>query len=438
MEKSDSNIAVGSTTQVDSSAGRHIVYTYTDIHKYLINATAFIAEGIEKNQIVIYIDQSNRFDIILQNLKNDGFSEDQINEVIFADSDEFYEVHETFNIDRINQNLAQLMGPYSNTEQNIRIWGSVVWKDQDQEILKSRMNLHEHNYDCFISENSNLFAVCAYDALTLPTSYMNVILQTHQFHMTDDDLSASHLYKKEPILLPEIQEQIRIAEAEENEVIRSEKLHIAGELAANIAHELGNPLAVMKGFLQLINKTGDMSGMSQRYVNTISSQVEKMEQITSEFLALANPHLGNKEEIHIPQLIENVQILMADQAAHKAVEIQTKFDHKDIVLVGDETKIKQVLINLIKNAIEAMDQGYIMLWVKDLGDYIHINVIDNGPGIPKYIIDQIGEPFITTKESGTGLGLLISEKIVAGHNGKLVAESDVGHGATFTISLPKS
>lgn len=95
---------------------------------------------------------------------------------------------------------------------------------------------------------------------------------------------------------------------------------------------------------------------------------------------------------------------MDPQAAAKAVEIQTKLDDVDMTVFGDKMKMKQVFINVIKHAIEAMDQGHITLRVKDLADHIHIYVMDNGPGIPKDIIDQIGQPFLTTKESGTGLG----------------------------------
>jgi signal transduction histidine kinase len=438
MTQLKNDITAGSTTQVNLSTGRHIVYTYMDTDKYLENVTSFIAEGIEKNEVVVCVDQSDRFDIILKKLKQAGFLESQLNEILFADANIFYGVHDVFNINCINENLAQLIHSSFDKDQAMRIWGAVAWKDQEQEVLRSQMNLHEHNYDCFISENPNLLAVCAYNALKIPASFLNIILKTHEFHMTDADFSSSHFYNRNPVLLSGIAEQIRLADATEKETIHSEKLNIASKLGAVAAHELGNPLAVMKGFLQLINKTDDMSNTNRRYLNTISTQVEKIEHVTSEFLALANPHLGNKLAFNFPQLVADVQSQMYSQTDGKAIEIKTQFDHDEIMLFGDKVKIKQALINLIKNALEAMTEGYILLVVRDTTDHIHIDVIDNGPGISNDVIAHIGEPFVSTKESGTGLGLLISKQIIAGHNGQLTVESEVGQGTRFTMRFPKS
>src|SRR5699024_5813646 len=103
-----------------------------------------------------------------------------------------------------------------------------------------------------------------------------------------------------------------------------------------------------------------------------------------------------------------------------------KADNEDTVIVADEMKIKQVFVNLIKNAIEAMREGYITLYVKELTNCVHIYIIDNGPGIPDEVLKQLGQSFYTTKETGTGLGLFISEQILNEHNGKLLVESKVG------------
>ena len=437
MKQLEQGIEMNTIEQVGLSDGRHIVYTYRDVQKYLENLLAFIVEGIEKEQLIICVDKKEYLDDLSNRLKDMGFTENQLSEVILANSADFYAVQETFNIEQININFAELIGPYFTATRETRIWGSVVWCDQDQEQLKTRMSLHEHNYDCFVSENPNVLAVCAYDALTLPASFMNAILQTHEFHMTDTDFAPSHLYRKEPVLLTRLSEQIKLEETKENELIRSEKLDMASKIAAIAAHELGNPLGVIKGFLQLIEATDGVSDTSRVYFNTISSQVERIEQVSTEFMTLANPHLGNKKEANVAELVEEVQSWMAQQAKDKGIALKTKTTSGELTIFADPVKIKRAIMNLVKNAIEAMDGGEITIEAKDSVDHVHIEIIDNGPGISQEIINQIGDPFVTTKESGIGLGLLISKKIITGHDGKLAVKSEVGKGTTFTISFPK-
>lgn len=119
------------------------------------------------------------------------------------------------------------------------------------------------------------------------------------------------------------------------------------------------------------------------------------------------------------------------------ISLLTKVDNHELLITCDEYDITQVFYNLIKNAIEAMETGTITIR-KEAGELIYIDVTDNGSGIPDGILDQIGEPFMTTKGNGTGLGLLISEKIIKEHNGDFFLKTKKGEGTTFTISLPKA
>src|SRR5699024_7034392 len=128
------------------------------------------------------------------------------------------------------------------------------------------------------------------------------------------------------------------------------------------------------------------------------------------------------------RLIEDTKVHMIPDADNKNIDIYARLDHNQMMLDCDELKIKQVFINLIKNAIEAMESGTIMLDVRDVDGSIHIDVSDNGPGIPDNILCQVGEPFMTTKESETGLGLLISEKIIREHNGSFFVDTKAEKG----------
>lgn len=427
------------TSNVYLSAGSHIVYTYTNMNAYFENAAYYLAEGIDKNQTVICIDRPEHLGYIKKTLEDGGYSKGQINRIIFADADDYFGAYGDFSIDYISRKCNQLLYPYLEKNRTVRAWGFMTWKnEQEPSTLWARVALHNKIHDAFTSEQNNYMSVCAYDGLTLPAFLLNELLRTHEYHLTDTELAPSHLYKRKSVRFPAISEQIKLEKAAQEKAIHSEKLSVAGELVGSIAHELRNPLTTVKGFLQLIEKSGDMNDKSKKYLATVNGELEKIERIASEFLALARPHKENKTENNLSELLENVQILMEPEAANKAIAIHKKIDNQNITIMCDDVKIKQVFINVIKNAIEAMDEGDITLYTQDEMDNVHIFVTDNGPGIPDDILNQLNQPFMTTKENGTGLGILISEKIVEDHNGTLLVESDVGKGTTFTVTLPKA
>lgn len=424
---------VNFTTNIELSAGCHIVYTYTDLNHYLENTLSYITEGLDKDQIVIYIDKPDRYKYIMEKLKHANYSEEQLNEIIFADTDDFYETHDVFNMNQVMANFMDILEPHLK-DRVIRTWGFVTWKEQNQNSLMARLKLYECGCDSFVSELENFISVCAYDGFTLPSSILCEILQAHEYHMTDTHLTTSNLYKKKPVLFPAISEQIKLEKAAQDQVIRSEKLSIAGELAAGIAHEIRNPITAIKGFLKLIEVTEDKN---KKFLHIISEEIEKIAQISSEFLILSKPHVENKKEINVVDLIMSVQLLLEPQAVKKNIGIQLEYEYSDILITCDDMKIKQVLINLIKNSIEAMEKGFIKVTARDLTDHVHIYVADEGPGIPKEILDNLGQPFFTTKEEGTGLGLLICEKIIEDHNGKIIVESEMGKGTIVILRIPK-
>ncbi|SFA75573.1 two-component system, sporulation sensor kinase A [Lentibacillus halodurans] len=222
-------------------------------------------------------------------------------------------------------------------------------------------------------------------------------------------------------------------EAEEM-MIRSEKMSVAGQLAAGIAHEIRNPLTSIKGFLQLLQ-----AGVNREdeYYKIMVDEIEKMETITSELLFVSKPMTDHKELENLPELIDDVVTLLNPQAGLKNIEILWKQESNQNVKC-DRSQIKQVFINILKNAIEAMEKpGYIKV-----NDYIHhneilIDIIDEGPGIPEEVIHKLGEPFFTTKQNGTGPGLMITRQILERHGGRLEILQNEDTGSTFRVILPK-
>ena len=217
-------------------------------------------------------------------------------------------------------------------------------------------------------------------------------------------------------------------------MLNSEKLTVAGQLAAGIAHEIRNPITAIKGFLQLMDSG---KNYKQEFFNVIAAEINRIEIILSELLALAKPQLERYQHIEIQSVLKHVVALTKSQAILHNVHIKTKFHPKPLFVLCDENKLKQVFINFIKNAIEAMkNEGTITLSVDRYDDVtVVVNIQDEGPGIPKKILDRIGEPFFTTKENGTGLGVMVSFEIVKHHNGDVSIMSD-SSGTTISIKLP--
>ena len=430
------------TKGIESLLVGHVVYTYTDRSKYIEHATSYVAEGLDKNHIILYVDQPTSFAAVKENLRNAGYTEEQMNHIYFVDTDMAYETHDNFNAEAVLKNLNDFFDPHIIEGNVLRGWGLVTWRPQNIKTLIPSVALHEQNFDDFFSRvaqiTGNYINVCAYDSLSLSGSLLTELLQTHEYHMTDTNFLPSHLYKKQPVQFKGISTQLQFENELRSHDTRRDKLDITGKLASIIAHELRSTLTVVQGRLQLFDLTsGGQNEASQVHLDEIKKGLIEIEQTASEFLSLAESHVENQKNINIAELIEQVKAQMESDMDMKAIDMHMESNHNEMMIFGDALKIRQVFINLIKNAIEAMETGTIMLIVKDDVDHVTIDVSDNGPGIPDDILRQIGDPFMSSKEDGTGLGLLISEKIVREHNGSLLLQTQIGKGTTFTIHLPK-
>ncbi|MGY2613524.1 ATP-binding protein [Bacillus pretiosus] len=218
---------------------------------------------------------------------------------------------------------------------------------------------------------------------------------------------------------------------------KSDTLAAIGQLAAGVAHEVRNPLTVIKGFIQLfqINKEDQ-----EKYFDLMLSEIERIEAILQEFLSIAKTDEINTEQRNIYQIYNNVVSLMNTKAIMTNIQVELYADTKDISIECSENQLKQVFINILQNSIEAMpDGGKITIHIKEINDEgVIIHVIDEGIGIPEDRIKRLGEPFYSTKEKGTGIGLMLSYKIIESHQGNISIMSEVGVGTTVTIYLPKA
>ncbi|WBL17249.1 PAS domain-containing sensor histidine kinase [Sutcliffiella sp. NC1] len=224
----------------------------------------------------------------------------------------------------------------------------------------------------------------------------------------------------------------------EEQLKKSDTLNVVGELAAGIAHEIRNPMTALKGFIQLLQSSVDESKYSM-YFDVISSELNRIESIITEFLVLAKPQAISYEKKDVTKIMKETLDLMSAQAVLENVQFETFFASEKEILYCEPKQLKQVFINILKNAIEVMPKGgTVTISISEKNDYVTISIKDQGIGIPEDKLKKLGEPFYTTKDRGTGLGLMVSYKIVEEHKGYIEVDSEVGKGTTFHIYLPKN
>ncbi|MFN7250551.1 MAG: PAS domain S-box protein [Anaerobacillus sp.] len=260
-----------------------------------------------------------------------------------------------------------------------------------------------------------------------------------QFEMYSENLEATFAIRMYPIediisiYFLDITEQKKMEEW----LKKTEKLSLVGQLAAGVAHEIRNPMTSIRGFMQLVKSTKEFKDF---YIDIILSELERTEAIIYEFLSLAKPNeTSAMEKTSINVILDNVIHLLEAQALIHGVKIVNNTEEENLVIECNGNQMKQVFLNIIQNAIEASGKNSsIHVSLKALDDeYIMIRIADEGCGISSERLPKLGEPFYSTKEKGTGVGLLVTYKIIEGHQGKLNFTSEEGKGTTVDIVLPK-
>ncbi len=221
----------------------------------------------------------------------------------------------------------------------------------------------------------------------------------------------------------------------EEQLKKSDTLNVVGELAAGIAHEIRNPMTALKGFIQLLE--GSVKGEYDSYFQVISSELQRIETIITDFLILAKPQAISYQVKQVNTVLSETLDLMSAQAAMNNIQFHTQYGELPLIQC-EANQLKQVFINLIKNAIEAMPGGGIIEVSTEpfFDNHILISIKDHGMGIPNSVLKKLGEPFYTTKEKGTGLGLMVTYKIIEEHAGWIEVDSKEGEGTLFQLYLP--
>ncbi|MEY8347547.1 HAMP domain-containing sensor histidine kinase [Bacillus cereus] len=219
------------------------------------------------------------------------------------------------------------------------------------------------------------------------------------------------------------------------EMQKSEKLNIVSELAASVAHEVRNPLTVVRGFIQLLESTEDMK--NKDYMRLVLAELDRAEQIISDYLNLARPQIEKKEHICLSAQLIEMTTLMSSFAAMQGVYLQVEIS-ENLYTIGDKTKLKQAIMNIVKNGIEAIQEnkGYLKVTAIQKDHAIIVRVKDSGVGMTKEQLARLGQPYYSLKEKGTGLGLMVTFSILQAHSGTLEYKSESGKGTEAIITLP--
>ncbi|MCM3644933.1 PAS domain S-box protein [Priestia aryabhattai] len=252
--------------------------------------------------------------------------------------------------------------------------------------------------------------------------------------------------KSEPLRINEklvgiftVVRDITAAKEKEELIRKSEKLSVVGELACAVAHEVRNPLTALKGFVQLLQYK-NINNEDKHYYDIMLTEIERINLIVSEFMMLSRPQAITYQNKNVVSLLVDVITLLETIAIMKNIEVTREFESNISLVKCEGNQIKQVFINIFKNAIEAVPtNGKIHIKVKKWkNSRICISFSDNGNGIPNDLIGRLGEPFYTTKEKGTGLGLMVCYKIIEEHGGRINIKSEMNQGTTVDIIFPIS
>lgn len=220
-------------------------------------------------------------------------------------------------------------------------------------------------------------------------------------------------------------------------LLQKMQLESVSHLAAGVAHELRNPLSVIQGFIQLSNMTGSFS----RYYKTISSEITRMNQIIEDFLSISRKKV-EKKYLKPAALLNSIKALIQSECLLHGVTFDYKLHNNEGYLFVNESMIKQVMLNLLRNTIEAYDIGtknrLFRLHAGKDNDKFVMMVEDNGPGMSDLVRESLGTPFYTTKDSGTGIGIPMCKKIIKEHDGEFLIDSIENKGTKITIQLPVS
>ena len=251
-----------------------------------------------------------------------------------------------------------------------------------------------------------------------------------------------HLHEQMRGVVHEIEQVVRDLQQREREILRAEQLAAVGQLATGVAHELRNPLTSIKLLVQTNREEAEQRGTPAEDLVVIEKEIRRMERSLQNFLDFARPPKPDRRRMDLGDVVKQTLALVGGRARKQHVEVQFNPPPTPVTVDADAEQIQQVLVNLTLNALDVMPRGGSLevevgqAHTADGRDWVEVRVMDTGPGIAPDLAPRLFQPFVSTKETGLGLGLVISRRIAESHQGVLEAGNRPAGGASFVLRLP--
>jgi signal transduction histidine kinase/HAMP domain-containing protein len=384
----------------------HAITNEEDIYKEVSYGIAELID-IEKCGIILYDNDKEAFALKPPAF---GLEPEQIIDIKIP-RDKFIDAYRFGNRKPLIINDASAVLPFDDIGKKLGINNlMLVWLRQKGELIGAIMAANKKSGD-FSEEDTRILGILA-----------------NNFSVA---LENARLYKNLRRQMSELKET-------QEQLVQAAKLAAIGELASNIAHEINNPLTSILGYSELIKEETDINNI-MRDISVIEKESLRARDIVHQLLEFARKRPLEIKTIDINEIVEDVLALTSINIKDSNINISKNLG--DIPSIeGDANQLKQVFLNIVNNAIFAMNGGGVLgLTTTMVRDNVYVEISDTGKGIPKEVLHRIFEPFFTTKqEKGTGLGLSISYKIIQSHQGRIDIESEENKGSKFTVVLPIS
>lgn len=281
------------------------------------------------------------------------------------------------------------------------------WLQRYAELVRTGQSIRFEEYNCSTERWYNVYAY------PMP--------KDNQFGVVFRDITKNKLYEKELIHRDELE---ALVEQKTEQVLRLERFNLIGEMAAGLGHEIRNPMTTVRGYLQMFQRQEKFAEYTGQ-IQTMIEELDRANSIISEFLSLAKDKRVVKKPTCLNTVIQKFVLLIQTEAIHDSKRVETELGDIPKIIV-DEDEIRQCILNLTRNALDATPKGGVVTIYTDWDgeNTVLLSVRDNGSGIPHKVLSNLGTPFVTTKETGTGLGLPTCYRIAERHNAKIEVDSN--------------
>ncbi|MFS1519087.1 ATP-binding protein [Bacillus sp. SCS-151] len=320
----------------------------------------------------------------------------------------------------------------------IQQWGFSKMMDPLKQLFEGVYQVSRGNFDVKLSyvDTSELgYLRDEFNSMVghLRTIFERVQVTAEHFGKRTYATRQLHGFEKAIGEIDEIIHQTKL----QKELQRAEKMNAIGQMAASVAHEIRNPMTVVKGFLQIFLANENIKSQEREFIHLMINELNRAETIINDYLSLAKPDVGECAEVNCSDIVKNVTDIVNSYALMKNNISIIEHVEEGLYVKGNKGELKQVLLNIMKNGIEAMKaEGELsVICVKD-SSYVRIEITDSGIGMTQDELDRLGTPFYSLKEKGTGIGLMVCYQIIEQMKGKIIVESIKNKGTTFSLYLP--